>query len=39
MVFEIWKALGDAIPGWGPAKPRPQQMEKSADETTDTSKN
>jgi hypothetical protein len=39
MVFELWTAVGNAIPGWGPAKPRPQQMEKSAGDTTDTPKN
>jgi hypothetical protein len=22
MILELWNAVGDAVPGWGPAKPR-----------------
>jgi hypothetical protein len=28
MILELWNAVGDAVPGWGPAKPRPQNAKE-----------
>jgi hypothetical protein len=38
MIWEIWNAVGDAVHGWGPAKPRAKQVEKK-DSSTDEAKN
>ncbi len=38
MVWEIWRAVGDAVPGWGPAKPRAKQAEPK-DQPADEAKN
>ena len=29
MLLELWHAVGDAVPGWGPAKPRAPRSEEA----------
>ena len=29
MILELWKAVGDACPGWGPAKPKAKSIEEA----------
>ena len=33
MLLELWNAVGDACPGWGPAKPRAARQTKAAEQT------
>lgn len=37
MIFELWNAVGEAVPGWGPAKPVARQAVKK--EEKDEAKN
>jgi hypothetical protein len=30
MIFELWNAVGDAVPGWGPAKPKARKTDGAA---------